>query len=133
MIVDVSDIAINKLKTVPLSYYKENRTRLIEGLVKMAADEESKTTVNGVVFMKGHIEHMINKDSDASVNWKHEPNFRMLFGFRNIMNLYAFIDVASGETVVAIPRVSEEDQVFDKVLTVENSDPAEFGVDRFIY
>jgi len=131
MQIDISTVPHNTLIKIPHSYYQDNRKRLIDGLKKQRKEEDKEFPEKGLIFMKGHTQHMNNHDDDATANWKQEPNFAYLFGFTDYFHLYALIDVATGETIVSLPEVDEVSKVFESNLTLE-SNPEDFGVDKFI-
>lgn len=104
---------------------------MIEGLKKKRTEDGGEFPSRSLIFMKGHIQHAINHDDDATCNWKPEPNFLYLFGFPDVFDLYGLIDPNSGDVIVSLPKQSEQEKIFDSGLTVD-SNPADYGIDRFI-
>ena len=121
MILDVTNIPHNKLKHIPISYYKDNRQNTLK-LLREKLSKHEYFTGKGVIFMKGPTLYYNNNDEDTTSNWKPEPNFLYLFGFKDVFDLYGLIDIETGEAIVSIPRRSEKEKIFDTGLSID-SDP----------
>ena len=131
MILDVTDIPHNKLKNIPTSHYKDNRENTLK-ILREKLSEHAYFTGKGVIFVKGHTQYFNNNDEDCTSNWRPEPNFLYLFGFKDVFGLHGLIDIETGEAIVAVPRQPEEDKIFHTGLSVD-SDTSKFGIDKFMY
>ena len=127
--INFADIPVKKLTDLPLSYYTENRTKVLDRLEKSVGESFTK---HSLIFMKGHIQHMNNHDDDATSKWKPEANFLYLFGFPNVFDLYALLNIETGEVTVSIPKHEEIHKLFDAGLNL-STDPAKYGINKFIY
>jgi hypothetical protein len=126
---DISDIPVNNLPEIPLSYYQENRQKLVENMKNHKGAEMKEKSI---AIFRGHHQHMNNCNDDATSDWQPEWNFFYLFGFEGEQDCYAVLDMNTGETVIAVQRKDEVHQIFEGGLKATD-DPKPHGVDKFIW
>lgn len=126
---DISGIPLRKLAPIPNSYRQHNRERLMESIRTQMGPRWKEKSVG---IFRGHLQKFHNHEEDATIDWQPEWNFFYLFGLEGVFDCHAVMDFRNGEVTVALHRKSDVEKIFDGGLTVE-SDPKQYGVDRFIY
>ena len=126
---DISDIPVNHLDPLPLSYYKENRDRLMQSIREQMGDRFKEKSI---AIFRGHKVYEHNHGDDAHFDWQPEWNFFYLFGFENVFDCYAVFDFSNGEITIAFQRKSEVEHIFEGGITAEH-EPKDNGVDRYIH
>lgn len=126
---DISEIPVRTLEPIPLSYHQHNRERLMKSIRDQMGPRWKEKSI---AIFKGHKQQFHDQESDATVDWSPEWNFYYLFGFQNVFDCHAVFDFRNGEITIALHRKDEVGKIFEGGITAD-SDPKEFGVDRFIY
>eukprot|EP01006_Ploeotia_vitrea_P011407 TRINITY_DN30321_c0_g1_i1.p1 TRINITY_DN30321_c0_g1~~TRINITY_DN30321_c0_g1_i1.p1 ORF type:complete len:540 (+),score=309.19 TRINITY_DN30321_c0_g1_i1:18-1637(+) len=92
---------------VPLSMYQGNRRRLAE---KLRGVELGRTEKQHVIVVQG-AEEAFRHDSDHEPLFRQESNFYYLFGV-NFPGAYGTIDVETGYSILFVPRLSAEYEIW---------------------
>lgn len=127
---DISGIPIRKLDPIPLSYRLHNRERFMKSIRDQMGPRWKEKSIG---IFRGHLQKFHNQEEDATVDWQPEWNFFYLFGLEGVFDCHAVMDFRNGEVTVAVHRKDDVEQIFDGDGITAESDPKQYGVDRFIY
>lgn len=89
---------------VPMELHVANRQKLLKSLRHHLTD--SSRPLHGFVFLQGG-EEQARHDTDHIELFRQESNFAYLFGVRE-PGFYGAIDIATGESILFIPRLSAD-------------------------